>query len=58
MRRDRDAVFLPRCFAASTMMASDGLSSQSSLLTQEIRTYLDHARENLVDQAGAAKRAC
>jgi hypothetical protein len=40
------------------MMASDGLSSQSSLLTQEIRTCLDHARENLVDQAGAAKRAC
>jgi len=43
--------------AASTMMASGNLSSQSGLLTQEIRTYLDHARENLVDQAGAAKRA-
>jgi hypothetical protein len=29
----------------------------TGLLTQEIRTNLDHARENLVDQAGAAKRA-
>jgi methyl-accepting chemotaxis protein len=45
--------------ATSTMAASGELSSQSGLLTQEIRTYLDHARENLVDQAGsgAAKRA-
>jgi methyl-accepting chemotaxis protein len=45
--------------AASTMSASGDLSTQSGLLTREIRTYLDHARENLVDQAGAgaAKRA-
>ena len=45
--------------ATSTMAASGELSSQSGLLTQEIQTYLDHARENLVDQAGsgAAKRA-
>jgi len=45
--------------ATSTMTASGELSSQSGLLTQEIRTYLDQARENLVDQAGsdAAKRA-
>ena len=44
--------------ATSTMAASGDLSSQSGLLTREIRTYLDHARENLVDQAGAgaAKR--
>jgi hypothetical protein len=39
------------------MAAFGNLSSQSGLLTQEIRTYLDHARENLVDQADAAKRA-
>ena len=39
--------------ATSTMAASGDLSSQSGLLTQEIRTYLDHARGNLVDQAGA-----
>ena len=39
--------------ATSTMAASGDLSSQSSLLTKEIRTYLDHARGNLVDQAGA-----
>jgi methyl-accepting chemotaxis protein len=45
--------------ATSTMAASGEVSSQSGLLTQEIRTYLDQARENLVDQAGsaAAKRA-
>ncbi|MBX9650702.1 MAG: methyl-accepting chemotaxis protein [Xanthobacteraceae bacterium] len=45
--------------AASTMTASGDLSSQSGLLTREIGTYLEHARENLVDQAGsgAAKRA-
>jgi len=43
--------------ATSTMAASGDLSSQSGLLTREIRTYLDHARENLVDQASAAKRA-
>ena len=45
--------------ATSTMAASGELSSQSGLLTREIRSYLDHARENLVDQAGsgAAKRA-
>jgi len=44
--------------ATSTMAASGDLSSQSSLLTREIRTYLDHARGNLVDQggAGAARR--
>jgi len=40
--------------ATSTMAASGDLSSQSGLLTQQIKTYLDHARENLVDQAGAA----
>jgi hypothetical protein len=41
------------------MTASGDLSSQSGLLAKEFRTYLDHARENLVDQAGggAAKRA-
>jgi hypothetical protein len=43
--------------ATSTMTASGNLSSQSGLLTQEIRTYLDHVRGNLVDQASAAKRA-
>ncbi|MGA2288097.1 methyl-accepting chemotaxis protein [Bradyrhizobium sp.] len=45
--------------ATSTMTASGDLSSQSGLLAKEFRTYLDHARENLVDQAGggAAKRA-
>lgn len=37
--------------AASTMTASGDLSSQSGLLTREIRTYLDHARGNLVNQA-------
>jgi methyl-accepting chemotaxis protein len=42
--------------ATSTMTASDDLSSQSGLLTREIGTYLDHARENLVDQAGAVGR--
>ncbi len=44
--------------ATSTMAASGDLSSQSGLLTQEIRTYLDHARGNLVDQtgSGAARR--
>lgn len=39
--------------ATSTMAASGDLSSQSGLLTQEIRTYLDHARGSLVDQTGA-----
>jgi methyl-accepting chemotaxis protein len=39
--------------ATSTMTASGSLSSQSGLLTREIRTYLDHAREDLVDQAGS-----
>lgn len=43
--------------AASTMTASGDLSSQSDLLTREIGTYLDQAREHLVDQAGAARRA-
>jgi methyl-accepting chemotaxis protein len=42
--------------ATSTMAASGDLSSQSGLLTREIRTYLDHARGNLVDQTGAAQR--
>ena len=44
--------------ATSTMAASGDLSSQSGMLTREIRIYLDHARENLVDQAeaGAARR--
>jgi methyl-accepting chemotaxis protein len=39
--------------AASTMTASGDLSSQSGLLTREIRAYLDHARGNLVDQVGS-----
>jgi len=39
--------------AATTMTASGDLSSQSGLLTREIRTYLDHARGNLVNQAGS-----
>jgi methyl-accepting chemotaxis protein len=43
--------------ASSTMAASGELSSQSGVLTREIRTYLDHARQNLVDQAGAANKA-
>jgi methyl-accepting chemotaxis protein len=43
--------------ANSTMAASGSLSSQSGALTREIRTYLDHARENLVDQPGTAKKA-
>ncbi|MET0708903.1 MAG: methyl-accepting chemotaxis protein [Tardiphaga sp.] len=38
--------------ATSTMTASGDLSSQSGLLTREIRLYLGEARENLVDQAG------
>jgi methyl-accepting chemotaxis protein len=38
--------------ATSTMAASGDLSSQSGLLTREIRRYLDNARQNLVDQAG------
>ncbi|MET0720700.1 MAG: methyl-accepting chemotaxis protein [Tardiphaga sp.] len=38
--------------ATSTMVASGDLSSQSGLLTREIRLYLGEARENLVDQAG------
>jgi hypothetical protein len=39
------------------MAASGELSSQSGVLTREIRTYLDHARENLVEQAETAKKA-
>ncbi|MCU1441755.1 MAG: methyl-accepting chemotaxis sensory transducer [Rhodoglobus sp.] len=39
--------------ATSTMAASGDLSSQSGLLTKEIRLYLGHARENLVNQAGS-----
>ena len=35
--------------ANSTMAASGELSSQAGVLTREIRTYLDHARQNLVD---------
>ena len=38
--------------ATSTMQASGDVSSQSGLLTQEIRSYLGEARQNLVDQAG------
>jgi methyl-accepting chemotaxis protein len=41
--------------ATSSMTASADLSSQSGLLTTEIRAYLGHARENLVDQAGAGR---
>jgi methyl-accepting chemotaxis protein len=43
--------------ATSTMAASGDLSSQSGLLTKEIRLYLDHARQNLVDQAGLVRAA-
>jgi methyl-accepting chemotaxis protein len=39
--------------ATSTMAASGDLSSQSGLLTREIRSYLGHARQNLVTQAGS-----
>ena len=39
--------------ATSTTAASGNLSSQSGLLTKEIRTYLDHARGTLVDQTGS-----
>jgi methyl-accepting chemotaxis protein len=39
--------------AGSTMTASGDLSSQSGLLTKEIRLYLGNARETLVDQAGS-----
>jgi methyl-accepting chemotaxis protein len=39
--------------ATSTMAASGDLSSQSGLLTKEIRSYLGHARQNLVNQAGS-----
>lgn len=38
--------------AASTMVASDDLSSQSGLLTHKIRGYLGDARDSLVRQAG------
>jgi methyl-accepting chemotaxis protein len=41
-------------YAASTLTASNDLSSQSGLLTHEIRGYLDHVRKDLVDQAHAA----
>ncbi|MDB5653049.1 MAG: methyl-accepting chemotaxis sensory transducer [Tardiphaga sp.] len=37
--------------ATSTMEASGDVSSQSGLLTQEIRSYLGEARQNLVDEA-------
>jgi len=43
--------------ASSTMSASGNLSSQSGLLTKEIRSYLGNARQNLVAQAGGARRA-
>jgi len=43
--------------ATSTMAASGDLSSQSGLLTKEIRLYLGNARETLVDQTGAARAA-
>ncbi|MGM4931673.1 methyl-accepting chemotaxis protein [Tardiphaga robiniae] len=39
--------------ATSTMVASSDLSSQSGLLTKEIRGYLGEARQNLVRQAAA-----
>lgn len=39
--------------ATSTMVASGDLSSQSGLLTKEIRGYLGEARQNLVRQAAA-----
>ena len=44
---------VPEQVATSTMATSSNLSSQSGLLTREIRTYLDHARGDLVDQAGS-----
>ncbi|MDB5617619.1 methyl-accepting chemotaxis protein [Tardiphaga sp.] len=40
--------------ATSTMAASGDLSSQSGLLTKEIRSYLGNARQSLVDQASQA----
>lgn len=40
--------------ATSTMVASGDLSSQSGLLTKEIRSYLGDARQNLVRQAVAS----
>jgi methyl-accepting chemotaxis protein len=40
--------------ATSTMVASGDLSSQSGLLTKEIRGYLGEARQNLVRQAVAS----
>jgi len=43
--------------ATSTMAASGDLSSQSGLLTRQIKTYLDHARGNLVDQPGVGAAA-
>jgi methyl-accepting chemotaxis protein len=39
--------------ATSTMVASGDVSSQSGLLTKEIRSYLGEARQNLVDEASA-----
>ena len=39
--------------ATSTMAASGDLSSQSGLLTKEIRSYLGQARKNLINEAGA-----
>ena len=49
---------LTNVLAAGLTLCSS-IVPQSGLLTKEIRTYLDHARGNLVDQAGAgaAKRA-
>ena len=38
--------------ATSTLVASGDVSSQSGLLTQQIRSYLGEARQNLVDEAG------
>ena len=38
--------------ANSTMVASGDLSSQSGLLTKEIRSYLGQARKNLINEAG------
>jgi methyl-accepting chemotaxis protein len=38
--------------ATSTLVASGDVSSQSGLLTKEIRLYLGEARQNLVDEAG------
>jgi len=43
--------------AVSALTASDDLSSQSGQLTKEIRDYLGHARQSLVDQTQGGVQA-